>query len=63
MVTYEITRSSLTKGNYSNCNIKSIAENEVNDTDKKTEAIADVIARMIIDNRKKRAAATAVTNN
>lgn len=51
MVTYEITRSSLTKKKYNNYKIKSASQEA--DQEKDTEAIAKILAQMIIDKQKK----------
>lgn len=51
MVTYEITRSTLTKKKYNNYKIKSISQEA--DEEKDTEAIAKIFAQMIIDKQKK----------
>lgn len=51
MVTYEIARSSLTKKKYNNYKIKSTIQSA--DQENKTEAIAKILARMIIDKQKK----------
>lgn len=51
MVTYEITRSTLTKKNYNNYKIKSASQEA--DEEKDTVAIAKILAQMIIDKQKK----------
>lgn len=51
MVTYEITRSTLTKKKYNNYKIKSASQEA--DEEKDTEAIAKILAQMIIDKQKK----------
>ena len=51
MIVYEITRSSLTKKKYNNYKIKSISQEA--DQEKDTEAIAKILAQMIIDKQKK----------
>ena len=51
MVKYELSRNNLTKKNYNNYKIKSASQEA--DQEKDTEAIAKILAQMIIDKQKK----------
>lgn len=51
MVKYELSRTNLTKKKYNNYKIKSASQEA--DQEKDTEAIAKILAQMIIDKQKK----------
>ena len=51
MVKYELSRTNLTKKKYNNYKIKSASQEA--DQEKDTEAIAKILAQMIIDEQKK----------
>lgn len=51
MVKYELSRTNLTKKKYNNYKIKS--DSQEADQEKDTEAIAKILAQMIIDKQKK----------